>query len=156
MALKIWKLKSSFGEAVKFYLRKFSEKHNFTSKTLKNSQLPSRYVTDLCRFLSRFHSHSYYVMLCYIFFMYYIFLVMLYVLYFIWRPIHIPNILNKYFAGSVILMRFLKRAREADSRISIGTCCQSWLARYSFESVFQWTRICLEDVKISETVHIFC
>ena len=29
-----------------------------------------------------------------------------------------------------VLMRFLKRAREAASWISIGTCCQSWLARY--------------------------
>ena len=27
-------------------------------------------------------------------------------------------------------MRFLKRVKEAASRISIGTCCQSWLARY--------------------------
>ena len=33
-----------------------------------------------------------------------------------------------------VLMRFLKRAREAASRISIGTCCQSWLARYGIAS----------------------
>ena len=29
-----------------------------------------------------------------------------------------------------VLMRFLKRAREAASRISIGTCCQNWLAQH--------------------------
>ena len=29
-----------------------------------------------------------------------------------------------------VLMRFLKGAREAASRISVGTWCQSWLARY--------------------------
>ena len=32
------------------------------------------------------------------------------------------------------LMLFLKRAREAASRIPIGTCCQSWLARYGITS----------------------
>ena len=31
-------------------------------------------------------------------------------------------------------MQFLKRASEAASRISIGTCCQSWLARYGITS----------------------
>ena len=34
-----------------------------------------------------------------------------------------------------VLMRFLKRARrEAASGISIGTCCQSWLAQYGIAS----------------------
>ena len=33
-----------------------------------------------------------------------------------------------------VLMRFLKRAKEAASQISIGTCCQSWLARYGIAS----------------------
>ena len=33
-----------------------------------------------------------------------------------------------------VLMRFLKRAREAAKRISVDTCCQSWLVRYGIES----------------------
>ena len=33
-----------------------------------------------------------------------------------------------------VLTRFLKRVREAASPISIGTCCQSWLARYGIAS----------------------
>ena len=33
-----------------------------------------------------------------------------------------------------VLMQFLKRAGEAASRISIGTCCQSWLAQYGIAS----------------------
>ena len=33
-----------------------------------------------------------------------------------------------------VLMPFLKRAREAASPISVGTCCQSWLARYEIAS----------------------
>ena len=33
-----------------------------------------------------------------------------------------------------VLIGFLKRAREAASRISIGTCCQSWLAQYGIAS----------------------
>ena len=33
-----------------------------------------------------------------------------------------------------VLIGFLKRAREAASRISIGTCCQSWLAQYGIVS----------------------
>ena len=35
---------------------------------------------------------------------------------------------------SQVLMRFLKRVREATSRISVGTCFQSWLARYGIAS----------------------
>ena len=33
-----------------------------------------------------------------------------------------------------VLIGFLKRAREAASRISIGTCCQSWVAQYGIVS----------------------
>ena len=33
-----------------------------------------------------------------------------------------------------VLMRFLKRVRESASRISIGTCFQSWLERYGIAS----------------------
>ena len=47
-----------------------------------------------------------------------------------------PDILNKYFTDLhgqsshfQALMLFLKRTREGASRISIGTCCQSWIER---------------------------
>ena len=33
-----------------------------------------------------------------------------------------------------VLMRLLKRAREATSQILISTCCQSWLAQYEIAS----------------------
>ena len=38
-------------------------------------------------------------------------------------------------------MRFLKRAREAASRMLIGICCQSWLARYGIASTPYFSRI---------------
>ena len=54
-------------------------------------------------------------------------------------------------------MRFLKRAREAASRISIGTCCQNWLAQHgiALNPYFNERRFCLEDVEVSEIAHIF-
>ena len=58
----------------------------------------------------------------------------------------IPDILNKYFINILqylhgqsshfqVLRCFLKRAREAASRISIGTFSQSWLARCAIASI---------------------
>ena len=58
-----------------------------------------------------------------------------------WPLSDIPDILNKCFVRSTwqssnfqVLMRFSKRAREPASRISIDTCCQSWLAWYEIAS----------------------
>ena len=33
-----------------------------------------------------------------------------------------------------VFMRFLKRAREAASRISTSTCCQNWVAQFGIAS----------------------
>ena len=47
------------------------------------------------------------------------------------------NILQDLYGQSShfqVLMRFLKKVREAHSRISVGTCCQSWLARHRIAS----------------------
>ena len=52
----------------------------------------------------------------------------------------ISDILNKYFAGSTwAILTFpsfnaIFENREPASRISIGTCCQIWLAHYGIGS----------------------
>ena len=55
-----------------------------------------------------------------------------------------------------VLMQFFKRAREAPSRISLGTCCQSWLARYGIASSPNFNKFSIwRDVKVFEIVHVF-
>ena len=65
--------------------------------------------------------------------------------------------LHRQWSNFKVLMWFLKRAREAASWISIGTCCYSWLAQYGIASSLDFSEWGFSVCKMWEfwRLHIF-